>query len=252
MTRFALLRWLAVPAKGELTLAAVLTFVLALNNFAVPAILQTKVLPDEMWVQFNTKFDTMAALRLSVPPVIAPCCYSHGRRAELGSRPGFRHCVQLGIFRRQLGSVANRLRHPDDVTVRRVRRLPLGQIVFAQRTWAELPGAIEASTSPIWNSFWFAAATATVVVEWALVFVPQSPREGERLHVKIRYPAAMIGWRRFHSGVLTALRLIKIFNRPVLAAFYQSVGIVCCWRWRSVICADMDRSARAVAVWIRI
>ena len=66
MTGFALLRWLLIPvAKGELPLAAVLTFVLALNNFAVPAILQTKVLPDEMWVQFNTKFDTLAALKLT-------------------------------------------------------------------------------------------------------------------------------------------------------------------------------------------
>jgi ABC-type Fe3+ transport system permease subunit len=61
MTGWSLLRWLLMPvAKGELALAAVLTFVLALNNFAVPAILQTKVLPDEMWVQFNTKFDTLA------------------------------------------------------------------------------------------------------------------------------------------------------------------------------------------------
>ena len=36
-----------------------LTFVLALNNFAVPAILQVKVFPAEMWVRFNTTFDTL-------------------------------------------------------------------------------------------------------------------------------------------------------------------------------------------------
>src|SRR5688572_15205279 len=71
MTGFALLRWLLLPvAKGELALATVLTFVLALNNFAVPAILQTKVLPDEMWVRFNTQFDALGALKLSVPLVI--------------------------------------------------------------------------------------------------------------------------------------------------------------------------------------
>ncbi len=69
MTGFAVLRWLLIPvAKGELALAAVLTFVLALNNFAVPAILQTKVLPDEMWVQFNTQFDALAALLETASP----------------------------------------------------------------------------------------------------------------------------------------------------------------------------------------
>jgi len=34
---------------------------LALNNFAVPAILQVKVFPAEMWVRFNTTFDTQSA-----------------------------------------------------------------------------------------------------------------------------------------------------------------------------------------------
>jgi len=35
----------------------VITFVLALNNFAVPAILQVKVFPAETWVRFSTTFD---------------------------------------------------------------------------------------------------------------------------------------------------------------------------------------------------
>src|ERR1051326_1528396 len=57
LTGFALVRVLLLPmARGELTLAALVTFVLALNNFAVPAILQTKVLPDELWIRFNTTF----------------------------------------------------------------------------------------------------------------------------------------------------------------------------------------------------
>jgi hypothetical protein len=64
----------------SLAFTAALIFVLALNNFAVPAILQTKVLPDELWVQFNTTFferpdggfDLVRMLRLSLPLIIAP------------------------------------------------------------------------------------------------------------------------------------------------------------------------------------
>ena len=51
---------------------ALLTFVLALNNFAVPAILQTKVFPDEVWIRFNTTFDTMGAIGLSWPLILVP------------------------------------------------------------------------------------------------------------------------------------------------------------------------------------
>jgi len=54
-------------ARRALGLAAVLTFVLALNNFAVPAILQVKVFPAEVWVRFNTNLDSVAALESSWP-----------------------------------------------------------------------------------------------------------------------------------------------------------------------------------------
>ena len=57
--------------------------------------------------------------------------------------------------------------------------LPLAQIVFALRTWAELPGAIDASAGTIWNSFWFAAIAATVVVSVALVLCSHRREEAE-------------------------------------------------------------------------
>src|SRR5438445_2531997 len=68
-----LIRRLLVPlARNSLAQAAVLTFVLALNNFAVPAILQVKVFPVEVWVRFSTTFKTLGALQLSWPLVLAP------------------------------------------------------------------------------------------------------------------------------------------------------------------------------------
>src|SRR6201999_1390433 len=70
---FSLVRGLLLPLAGSaLVRAAVLTFVLALNNFSVPAILQVKVFPAETWVLFNTTFDSLGALRMSWPMMLAP------------------------------------------------------------------------------------------------------------------------------------------------------------------------------------
>ena len=68
-----LLRWLLLPlARTALAQSAILILVLALNNFSVPAILQVKVFPAEVWVRFNTTFDYRSALELSWPLVLAP------------------------------------------------------------------------------------------------------------------------------------------------------------------------------------
>jgi iron(III) transport system permease protein len=233
LTGFALLRHLLLPvARGELALAAVLTFVLALNNFAVPAVLQTKVLPDEMWVQFNTKFDALAALRLSVPLVIAPVLLLAWATRGSVAWPRLQGTVPASVIRRQLGSTW-RIGGVGLAILLCVLSigLPLGQIVFARRTWAEIPGAIEASAGPIWNSFWFAALAATVVVGVALGFCSRRRQEAETKGTRqirlLTSAATIIGWLPFFiPGVLIGIALIKVFNRPGLAAFYQSVGIV--------------------------
>ena len=240
MTGFALLRWLLIPvAKGELALAAVLTFVLALNNFAVPAILQTKVLPDELWVQFNTtfflksdgSFDLWLMTRLSLPLVIAPVLLLAWATRRSVAWPRIQGTVPANVFRRQLGSAWRIGCGTLAVWLCVVAvGLPLGQIVFVRRTWAELPGAIEASTGTIWNSFWFAALTATVVVGMALVFCSRgresAPTEAGSLR-RLTSAATTVSWLPFFiPGVLIGIVLIKFFTRPILAAFYQSVGII--------------------------
>ncbi len=232
MTGIALLRWLLIPvAKGELALAAVLTFVLALNNFTVPAILQTKVLPDEMWVQFNTQFDTLGALKLSVPLVIAPVLLLAWAARRGVSWPRVQGTVSARVLRRQLGSAwRTGCGLAAMLVVLLSSVLPLAQIVTAKRTWAELTGAIEASTGTIWNSFWFAALAATLVVGVALGSCSRRRKEAERdssAQVRLLTSAATgIGWLPFFiPGVLIGIALIKVFNRPVLVAFYQSAGI---------------------------
>ncbi len=233
MTGFALLRWLLIPvAKGELALAAVLTFVLALNNFAVPAILQTKVLPDEMWVRFNTQFDAVGALTLSLPLVVAPVILLAWSSRRAIPWPRVQGTVPAGIFRRQLGSTWRIGCGTFALLLCGLSvGLPLAQIGMVNRTWTELPGAVEAGKGAIWNSFWFASLAATVVVGVALVLCSRRREEAETKRSRqvrlLTSVATMVSWLPFFiPGVLLGIALIYLFNRPVLAALYQSAGIV--------------------------
>lgn len=221
MTGFALLRWLLLPvARGELALAAVVTFVLALNNFAVPAILQTKVLPDEMWVRFNTQFDTLGALKLSLPLVIAPLFFLAAASRRAVSWPRILGPVVAPIIRRQLGlrwcfgcgSIAVLVFGLSAV-------LPLAQSALVKRTWAELPGALEAGTGAIWNSFSFGALAATVVVAVGVVLSMRTRQFSPVI--------SSLSWLSFLvPGVLLGIALIHLFNNRVLGWFYQSAGIL--------------------------
>ena len=99
-----LIRGLLWPlARTPLAQAAVLTFVLDMNNFAVPAILQVKVFPAEMWVRFNTTFDTAGALRLSWPLVVAPLLLLAWFARRECPWPRTEGTVPAKLFRQQLG-----------------------------------------------------------------------------------------------------------------------------------------------------
>lgn len=163
---WTLVRGLLLPlARNALAQAATLTFVLALNNFAVPAILQVKVYPVEMWVRFNTSFDTWGALRLSWPLVLGPLLLLLWLTRQEIRWPRLEGPVSPGLFRRQLGRGWWWSCGVMTVLLCLVAvGLPLLQLVTLKRTWAELPGALAAGQGAIWNSVWFATLSATVVV----------------------------------------------------------------------------------------
>jgi ABC-type Fe3+ transport system permease subunit/DNA-binding beta-propeller fold protein YncE len=210
-----LVRWLLIPvAKPALGQAAVLTFVLTLNQFSVPAILQTKVFPAEVWLRFNTTFDHWGALWLSWPMVLGPLLLLVWFSRKGVIWPRVQGAAPAWIFRRTLGpawfwgcGLAAVL--VVGITV----ALPLGQLMTASRTWAELNTAFAAGQRAVWNSFLFAAAAAGLCMA-----------------------AGMLSWRRrggallwlifLVPGVLLGIGLILLLNRPVLAAFYQSAGMV--------------------------
>ena len=164
VTGWTLIRGLLLPlARTTLAQAAVLTFVLALNNFAVPAILQVKVFPAEMWLRFNTNFDTAGALRLSWPLVLGPLILLAWLvRSEL-PWPRLEGTVPHRLFRNQLGAAWFWSCAIVTVALCFVSLgLPLLQLVSVKRTWTELPGTLAAGQAALWSSFWFATAAATI------------------------------------------------------------------------------------------
>ncbi len=234
----ALLRGLLLPmAKTALLQSALLVFVLALNNFAVPAILQTKVFPAEVWVEFNTSFDSLAALRASWPMVLAPVALLFILRGREVSWPSLAGAVPAKLFRRQLGAGLSRWCGGVAIITGLLSvGLPLLQLASNERTFVELPGALAAGKVAVWNSFWLALVTATLCVALGIVFW--------------RIPVGGILWLPFFiPGVLLGIALIAIFNRPWLAAFYQHAGILVLAlgiRYLAIGCNGAARALRGV------
>jgi ABC-type spermidine/putrescine transport system permease subunit II/DNA-binding beta-propeller fold protein YncE len=100
---------------------------------------------------------------------------------------------------------------------------------------------VEAGTGAVWNSFWFAALAATVSIALSFAILAgffnrggamNAEAFGERFS-RTACSAAIAPLRLvllwfpfFIPGVLLGVALIHLFNRPGLAAFYQSAGIV--------------------------
>jgi ABC-type Fe3+ transport system permease subunit len=210
-----LVRWLLFPlARPALGLAVVLTFVLALHNFAVPALLQTKVFPAELWVNFNTTFSYWNALYVGWPFLVAPLLLLMwlGRRG--GSWPSLEGRVTPRLFRRQLGKLWFSLAGISTVLLLLFAvGLPMMQLLASTRTWLELLPALAAGKVAIWHSLLFAAIAATVCL--ALGLVSWRGKLGSILWLPFLLP-----------GVLLGIVLIFLLNRPGLTLFYQSMWIV--------------------------
>jgi iron(III) transport system permease protein len=210
-----LVRWLLLPlARTALAQSAILTLVLALNNFAVPAILQIKVFPAEVWVCFNTTFDYAAALQLSWPLVLAPfllvLCFRGGDTSwSWQSNP-----AAARALRRQLGAAWHRTGGAAACVLCGFSLgVPLWQLAGSRKTWQEFLPALAAGQSALCHSLLFAAVSATIVIAFALLTWRR------RLDTALWLPF-------FMPGVLLGIALIWIFNRRGLSAIYQSAGIV--------------------------
>jgi len=225
-----LIRVLLWPVgRTALAQAAVLTFVLALNNFAVPAILQVKVFPAEVWVRFNTTFDTVGALELSWPLVVAPLLLLLWFAQRDFPWPRMEGRVSPKLFRQQLGDGWHWFSCSCTIALCLLSvGLPVFQLASVTRTWTELPGALAAGQSALGNSITFAAVSATLVV--ALVLAAGMQAAAKRSSFLCNPCGSFLGWLSWLPflvpGVLLGIALIAVFNRPWSSLLYQSAGIV--------------------------
>ena len=248
-----LIRGLLWPlAQTALAQAAVLTFVLALNNFAVPAILQVKVFPAEVWVRFNTTFDTAGALQLSWPLVVAPLLLLLWFARREFPWPRTEGPVPAKLFRQQLGPGWFWLCGGCTLLLCLLAvGLPVFQLISVKRTWTELPGALAASRGALWNSFSLAAVSATAVIALGLFIGTRRRGPPPTSELSSRTPSRpsslrtsdfglpsgfgfrvsdlcrWLAWLPFLlPGVLLGIGLIVLLNRPWFALLYQSAAIV--------------------------
>ncbi len=210
-----MVRRLLIPiARPGLALGAALSFVLAFNNFAVPAILQTKVFPAELWVSFNTTFDYADALALSWPMVLVPLVLLALLRGVRTPWPRTARPLSAKLFRERFGRFPIVLAAAFTAGVVALSLgIPLVELLLTGRTWRELPVAFAAGHQAVFNSALFASAAASVcgvagVICW-------------------RWRGAAALWIPFLApGVLVGIALIFALNREPFAAFYQSAGVV--------------------------
>src|SRR2546426_7373055 len=210
----SLIRWLLLPsARPALAQAALITFVLALNHFAVPAILQVKVFPAEIWLRLSTELNYGAAWAMSAPLILVSAIAlvllrSRGKQiswpAQQSAAP--RHSVRI-----QLGAVFW-ICIIVTLFVIFFSTLPLLQIALDAKTWRELPTVFSATSHTVWNSFIYAALAANACLALAAW--------------SWRWRVGWFTWLLFLApGVLIGTIMIFLFNRPILDAIYHSIAI---------------------------
>lgn len=207
-------RLLLPAARPALAQAAFLTFVLALGNFAVPAILQVKVFSAEVWLRFSTNLDHAGALLASLPLVVAPLLLLWWLRQHDVAWPRWQPVLPPAVLRRALGrtwmTACGTIAALASIAAVGV---PVARLLTDARTWTQLAPAVAAGTPAIVTSFALAAGAATVVLAAGVIL---------RSH---RWTAGFWLWFLV-PGVLPGIALIWLLNRPGLALLYQGPAVV--------------------------
>jgi ABC-type Fe3+ transport system permease subunit/DNA-binding beta-propeller fold protein YncE len=209
-----LIRWVLWPhLRGPLGTASVISFVLALNHFSIPALLQTKVYSADVWVTFNANFNYAEALRIGWPLIVAPLLLilfmrnhielSRARNpldptrfAEALGR-GWRNLiavVSLGLLALSIG-------------------FPLLHLAASPKSWTQMAPAFAAGHSAFSASLITAMGGATVAVVIALLLAKRK--------------WAVAAWLPFLvPGVVIGILTIRIFNQRGLSWIYPSFAMV--------------------------
>ncbi len=149
--------WRIVPhllwpaARPAALQAAVLTVMLALGQFAVPALFQAKVWTAEVWVEFSTRFDAVAALRKAVPMalVLMTLAFWISRRAWAwpGAGRGAWAMTRRSVGGDGLGRLRIAAAGLSVLVVGVSLALPVGLAMTQGRAWTELIPAARCITT---------------------------------------------------------------------------------------------------------
>jgi ABC-type Fe3+ transport system permease subunit/sugar lactone lactonase YvrE len=210
----ALVRNVLVPlARPALAWSALVIFVLSLGQFSVPALLQTPVLPVQMWIRFNTDLSVRAALISALPLIAAPVVALLLLRSTQIRWP-----LKVPASETQLGDrfaawLPPALLAAALVVLLASSGLPLAQVTLAGRTWTELPGALAAGHMAIWHSALFAGGAATVGLGLGLLLW--------RLRV-----GGLLWLLFFIPGVLLQAGLVSLLSGEAFSWMYPSATLV--------------------------
>jgi iron(III) transport system permease protein len=210
-----LIRWLLFPAaRSALAQAALITFVLALNHFAVPAILQVKVFPAEIWLKLSTELNYAGAFAMSAPLItvslLALLWLRRNKQTRWPAREGAAHSDTVRV---QLGSVFWFSAIATLLVLAFAVILPLAEIAVDAKTWRELPIVFGATSQSVLHSFLYAVFAATLCIAVAIG--------------SWRWRIGWWAWLLFLApGVLIGTAMIYVFNRPLLDVVYHSIAIV--------------------------
>ena len=213
------IRHVLIPgAKSAMAPAGILTAAVAFNQFSVPAILQVRVYPVELWIRFSTEFDYSQAVALSWPMLIMPLlALVLARRAV--SRRGERapgNPISADRFRHHLGRgwTAAVLFIMSALWILSVG-FPAWQLAESGRTWSEFPAAVAAGKTALIYSCVYASATALLVVTVGIALARF--RAGHALWLLFLFP-----------GIGLGIAALYLLNRPQpswMEVVYPSIGL---------------------------
>jgi ABC-type Fe3+ transport system permease subunit/DNA-binding beta-propeller fold protein YncE len=200
-------------ARPVLAPACALTFVLALNHFTVPVLLQVRVLPAEVWLRFNTNLDATGSFLASLPLILAPILMLLWlwRREVNWPRTEGSACGTL--LRRQLGGCWRIALAVTAITLGLALLLPLGHLLVDPQTWGSIGAALATGKAAAGASLQNALAAATLVLVAGVL----------SRHLR----SARITWLTLLTpGILIGLALLLTLNRPPFLGFTRGPGIV--------------------------
>lgn len=247
-----LLRFLIFPLlRPFLTVAGVLIFALALNQFSIPTLLQVHVLSAEIWMRYLTELDPRKAWQVGWPLMVVPLLGLWLIPKWTRFRFRWKARDWSGVWVRQLGRGYDTAAiGAGALAILLSIVLPWARTVGAARTWSQWWPALQTSTRALAHSFGYSAATATSAVGLALVFCWIAKMWGDapyRTSARVRWMRACVrlSWVfLFVPGTAIAIAMIhvstNIFSGALHATFlggwialhlhYGAVGTQLTWQ----------------------